>query len=89
MDMSLTDVIEFLQATLRSVGAEVTSPWFYLQFGLILAAFGIAFAADAAIRARVDMNSLATPSGRRRCSASPTCWPADRFHGRCSRSCWS
>lgn len=60
MDMSLTDVIEFLQATLRSVGAEVTSPWFYLQFGLILAAFGIAFAADAAIRARVDMNSLAT-----------------------------
>ena len=43
----------------RSVGAEVTSPWFYLQFGLILAAAGIAYAADAAIRARVDMTSLA------------------------------
>src|ERR1700712_525808 len=59
MDMDLKDVIEFLQATARSLGAEVTSPWFYLQFGLILAAFGIAYAADAAIRARVDMSSLA------------------------------
>ena len=57
--MDLKDVIEFLQATLRSLGAEVTSPWFYLQFGLILAAFGIAYAADAAIRARVDMSSVA------------------------------
>ena len=45
--------------TARSLGAEVTSPWFYLQFGLILAAAGIAYAADAAIRARVDMSSLA------------------------------
>ena len=38
----LKDIIEFLHATARSVGAEVTSPWFYLQFGLILAAAGIA-----------------------------------------------
>src|SRR6266478_8437430 len=59
MDVDLKDVIEFLQATARSVGAEVTSPWFYLQFGLILAAAGIAYAADAAIRSRVDMTSLA------------------------------
>lgn len=59
MDMDLKDVIEFLHATLRSLGAEVTSPWFYLQFGLILAAFGIAYAADATIRKRVDMSSLA------------------------------
>lgn len=59
MDMDLKDVIEFLQATARSLGAEVTSPWFYLQFGLILAAFGIAYGADAAIRARVDMSSVA------------------------------
>ena len=29
-------------STARSVGAEVTSPWFYLQFGLILTAAGIA-----------------------------------------------
>ena len=50
MDMDLKDAIEFVHATLRSLGAEVTSPWFYLQFGLNLAAFGIAYAADAAIR---------------------------------------
>ncbi|SHG26421.1 Mechanosensitive ion channel [Bradyrhizobium erythrophlei] len=57
--MDLNDVIDFLHAAARSVGAEVTSPWFYLQFGLILAAAGIAFAADAGTRARVDMTSFA------------------------------
>src|SRR3954453_2898493 len=59
MDMDPKDIIEFVHASLRSLGAEVTSPWFYLQFGLILAAFGIAYAADAAIRSRVDMSSVA------------------------------
>ena len=57
--MDLNEIIEFLHSTARSVGAEVTSPWFYLQFGLILAAAGIAWAGEAAIRARVDMTSLA------------------------------
>jgi small-conductance mechanosensitive channel len=57
--MDLNDVIDFLHAAARSVGAEVTSPWFYLQFGLMLAAAGIAFAADAAIRGRLDMTSFA------------------------------
>ncbi len=57
--MDLNDLIDFLHAATRSVGAEVTSPWFYLQFGLILAAAGIAFATDAATRARVDMTSFA------------------------------
>src|SRR6202790_5400946 len=57
--MDQNDVIEFLHAAARSVGAEVTSPWFYLQFGLMLAAAGIAFAADAAIRGRLDMTSFA------------------------------
>ncbi len=57
--MVLNDIIEFLHATARSLGAEVTSPWFYLQFGLILAAAGIAWASDTAIHARVDMTSLA------------------------------
>ena len=60
MEMDLKDVIETLQMAARSVGAEVTSPWFYLQFGIILAAAGIAYAADAAIRVRVDMDSLAS-----------------------------
>ena len=57
--MDMHEIVESIQAALRSVGAEVASPWFYLQFGLILAAAGIAWAADAAIRSRVDMSSLA------------------------------
>ena len=52
--MDLSDVTDFLHAAARSVGAEVTSPWFYLQLGLILAATGIAFASGAAIRSRVE-----------------------------------
>jgi small-conductance mechanosensitive channel len=57
--MDSNDIIDFLQAAARSVGAEVTSPWFYLQFGLMLAGGGIAFASGAAIRARIDMTSVA------------------------------
>src|SRR6202521_6045818 len=57
--MDLNDFIEFLHSAARSVGAEVTSPWFYLQFGLMLAAAGIALAADATIRSRIDMTSFA------------------------------
>jgi small-conductance mechanosensitive channel len=57
--MDLSDVLDFLHAAARSVGAEVASPWFYLQVGLLMAAAGIAFAADRTIHARVDMTSFA------------------------------
>src|SRR6202163_4692534 len=57
--MDLNDITEFLLSAARSVGAEVASPWFYLQLGLILAGAGIAYAAGAAVRARIDMTSLA------------------------------
>src|ERR1700694_2020266 len=57
--MDLNDISEFLLSAARSVGAEVTSPWFYLQLGLILAAAGIAFGTGAALRSRIDMTSLA------------------------------
>ncbi|MBR1213670.1 mechanosensitive ion channel [Bradyrhizobium sp. JYMT SZCCT0180] len=57
--MDPKEIIELLHTTARSLGAEVTSPWFYLQFGLILAGAGIAYASDAAIRSRVDMTSFA------------------------------
>src|SRR5471032_1384576 len=60
MDLDLTDITGFLHSAARSVGAEVTSPWFYLQLGLILAGGGIAFAAGSAIRARIGMTSLAS-----------------------------
>jgi small-conductance mechanosensitive channel len=59
MENDLKDVTEWVVSATRSVGAEITSPWFYLQFGLILAAAGIAYATDAAIRAKVDAGSLA------------------------------
>ncbi len=57
--MDLNDITEFLLAAARSVGAEVASPWFYLQLGLILAAAGMALAAGAAVRAKVDGDSVA------------------------------
>ena len=57
--MDPNDISEYALAAARSVGAEVTSPWFYLQVGLILAATGIAFAAGATVRSRVDVTSLA------------------------------
>src|SRR5262245_29276379 len=59
ISMDVHEIVESIQTFLRSVGAEVASPWFYLQFGLIMATAGIAWAADAAIRSRVDMTSLA------------------------------
>src|SRR5262245_50275172 len=59
MEMDLKDVIETLQTAARSLGAEGTSPWFYLQFGIILAAAGVAYGANAAIRARIDLDTLA------------------------------
>src|ERR1700678_2289558 len=57
MDLDFTDITDFLHSAARSVGAEVTSPWFYLQLGLILACAGIAFAAGAAVRSRVDLTA--------------------------------
>src|SRR3569832_452298 len=57
--MDLNDIIDYLRTVARSVGAEVSSPLFYLQFGLILTAAGIAFAANTALQAHVDTGSLA------------------------------
>ncbi len=56
--MDLTDIIDYLRMVARSIGAEISSPFFYLQFGLILIAAGIAFAANAALQARVDKGTL-------------------------------
>ena len=74
--MDPKEIIELLLTTARSLGAEVTSPWFYLQLGLMLAAAGIAFGVGAAVRSRVDMTSLgmgwpATPA--RASFVSTTC----------------
>jgi small-conductance mechanosensitive channel len=57
--MDLNGISEFLFSTAHSVGAEIASPWFYLQLGLILVGAGIAFAAGATIRKRINLTSLA------------------------------
>ena len=57
--IDLDQLTELTRSSAHAVGAEVASPWFYLQFGLILAGAGIAFATNAAIRTRVDTDALA------------------------------
>src|SRR5579872_6157934 len=57
--MDLSGIIENVRTAAQSVGEEIVSPWFSLQFGLMLVAGGIAFAADRALRSRVDTDSLA------------------------------
>lgn len=57
--MDLNEISELLHGAARSVGAEFTSPWFYLQIGLILIAAGMAYAVSAGVRARTDVSSLA------------------------------
>src|SRR5947199_1951727 len=57
--MGLHQSTESLNNAARSIGAEVISPWLYLQLGLILTTGGIALAAAAVLRSRTDMTSLA------------------------------
>jgi small-conductance mechanosensitive channel len=57
--MDLNDIIDYLRTVAQSVGAEISSPFFYLQFGIILIAAGIALAANAALQGRVDKGRLA------------------------------
>src|ERR1700754_1800034 len=57
--MDLKDIIDFLHTAARWVGAEVASPWFYFQLGLVVAGAGLAFAAGGAVRSRIDLTSVA------------------------------
>ena len=59
--MDINDILDFLHSAARSVGAEVTSPWFYLQLGLVMAGAGISPLPPARRSARrTDLTSLAT-----------------------------
>src|SRR5215471_17285920 len=58
MDFTLSEIPGFLHSAARSVGAEVTSPWFYFQLGLLIAAAGVALAVSASIRSRIDVEAL-------------------------------
>ena len=57
--IELEQLFELAQFSARAVGAEVASPWFYLQLGLMLAGAGIAIGIGAAVRARIDTTALA------------------------------
>ena len=57
--MDLSDIYEAILAAGRSVGAEITSPWFYLQLGIIIAGAGLALGIGAMVRGRVDMTAVA------------------------------
>src|SRR4051794_41814403 len=57
MMMDLNEIHTWLIEAGRSLGAEVTSPWFYLQLGIILASSGIAFAVGTAVRSKGDLTS--------------------------------
>lgn len=57
--MEWDDIHQTLINAARSVGAEITSPWFYTQLGIILAAAGLALAIATAIRARVTPTTMA------------------------------
>ncbi len=54
----LDQLTELAQSAARAVGAEVASPWFYLQLGLMLTGAGIAFGIGAMVRSRLDMTAL-------------------------------
>jgi small-conductance mechanosensitive channel len=56
--IDLDQLSELARASARAVGAEVTSPWFYLQLGVMLAGAGIALGIGAVVRARVEMTSF-------------------------------
>jgi len=58
MEMDLNGVLGALQSAARSVGAEVTSPWFYFQVGVVVVGAGIALAIGTGIRSRVDRARL-------------------------------
>jgi small-conductance mechanosensitive channel len=56
--MNWDDLRDALSRTMQSIGGEITSSWFYMQFGIILVAAGIALALGSALRARFDVTSL-------------------------------
>jgi len=58
LDLDLNEIYQFLLAAARSVGAEITSPWFYFQLGVILTGAGIGYAVGAVVRAKVDVATL-------------------------------
>lgn len=58
--VEIEEIYAVVQTGLRSVGAEITSPWFYFQIGVIVACAGLAHLLATALRTRLDVSSIAT-----------------------------
>jgi small-conductance mechanosensitive channel len=56
--MDWDNLRDSLNRTMQSIGGEITSSWFYMQFGAILVAAGISLALGSSLRTRVDITSL-------------------------------
>ncbi len=56
--LDFTAAHTFVFETTKTLGAEFASPWFYLQFALMLAAAGLAAAVASLVRAKIDLTSL-------------------------------
>ncbi|MBN8980464.1 MAG: mechanosensitive ion channel protein MscS, partial [Rhizobiales bacterium] len=56
--MEWADLQQALSTAIRSAEIYVTSAWFYMQIGIVLAASGIALACAGFLRARFDPASL-------------------------------
>ncbi|CAM5294598.1 Potassium efflux system KefA OS=Afipia felis OX=1035 GN=kefA PE=3 SV=1 [Afipia felis] len=56
--MDWDNLRDSLNRTMQSIGEEITSSWFYMQFGAILIAAGISLALGSSLRTRVDITSL-------------------------------
>jgi small-conductance mechanosensitive channel len=57
--MNLNDLYDAFLSAATAVGAEFSSPWFYLQLGIIIAGASFAFGVGAWIRARIQPASMA------------------------------
>jgi len=56
--MDWNDLRDALNRTMQSIGGEITSSWFYMQFGIVLATAGISLALGSSLRAKFDITSL-------------------------------
>ena len=57
--MEWNELQDTLRTAVLSAASQITSPWFYMQIGIILIAAGLSLAAANYLRARIDPASLA------------------------------
>lgn len=61
--MAWTDIHDLVSKAIRAVGTEISSPWFYLQVGIIVGGAGIALGCATAIRANMASGGVARTVG--------------------------